>query len=279
MSKYLSEADWKAAIKKFKANDVVVADNGLGKALAALEKLDEQAYGERLKALAEIIPIATKLKKTLEDGLKVAKAQKVKADVIKNVTAPVDHLAALLAEAEAEQAKAKAGRDKAQAEERKKGEADEAKRPVLGRLVEASKKMSGSLQKAMAIAEKAGDPGYKQLWYYNSYAVFQFVKYDQKDSVRGEMIKAGGGKLPFTGTTWVIYPFQKNLSLHCPPGCPDKNLTTFLQSLDDDIRTSLDPMFKAQGTEVASAFGEKVNEFIKHVGKLGGDKGHLYSAY
>ena len=66
---------------------------------------------------------------------------------------------------------------------------------------------------------------------------------------------------------------------HCPPGCPDKNLITFLKSLDDDIQNSLDPMFKAQGTEVASAFGEQVNEFIKHVGRLAGDKGHLYSAY
>lgn len=283
MSKYLSEADWKAAIKKFKANDVVVADNGLGKALGAFEKLDAGAHGARLKALAEIVPIASKLKTTLVDGLKVAKAQKVKPEVIKNVTAAVDHLTALLAEAEVEQGKAKAASDKAAAEEKKKGEADEAKRPVLGRLVEAAKTISGApgnrLQKVMAMAEKLGNPGYKQLWHYNAYAVSQFVKYDAKASVREQMIREGGGKLPYKGPTWVLYPFDKKLSMQCPPGCADKNLIAFLKSLDDDIQSSLDPMFKAQGTEVASAFGEEVNEFIKHVGKLGGDKGHLYSAY
>jgi hypothetical protein len=37
-------------------------------------------------------------------------------------------------------------------------------------------------------------------------------------------------------------------------------------------------MFKGQGAEVASVFGPAVNEFIKHVGKLAGDKTHLYSA-
>ncbi len=283
MSKYLTEADWKAAIKRFKSNAVVVADNGLGKALATFEHLGADAYAERLKALAEIIPIATKLKNTLADGLKVAKAQKVKPDVIKNVTAPVDHLTALLAEAEAEQGKAKAASDKAAAGEKKKGEEDEAKRPVLGRLVEAAKTISGApgarLQKVMAMAEKLGNPGFKQLWHYNPYAVFQFVKYDAKDAVREQMIKDGGGKLPYKGTTWVVHPFDKKLSMHCPPGCPDKNLLTFLKSLDDDIENSLEPMVKAQGTEVASAFGEQVDEFIQHVGKLGGDKGHLYSAY
>jgi hypothetical protein len=267
MGKYLTESDWNGAIKRFRAMNVVVADNGLGKVLAGLEKL------------AEVIRIASKLKTTLADGVKTAKAQKAKPEVLKNVGVALDHVTGLLDEAQAEQDKTSKARDKAAADDRKKGEAEDAKRPVLGRLVEVSKKMSGSIQKAMAIAEKAGDPGYKQLWYYNSHAVFQFVKYDQKDSVREEMIKAGGGKLPFTGTTWVVYPFQKNLSLHCPPGCEDKNLTTFLRSLDDDIRTSLDPMFKAQGTEVKSAFGDKVDDFIKHVGKLGGDKSHLYSAY
>ena len=92
------------------------------------------------------------------------------------------------------------------------------------------------------------------------------------------MIKAGGGKLPYKGDKWVILPFAKKLDLHCPKGCPDKNLVTFLISMDDDIRTGLDPMFKAQGAEVASVFGPVVNEFIKHVGKLAGDKTHLYSA-
>jgi hypothetical protein len=283
LSKYLTEAGWKAAITKFKSNDVVVADNGLGKALATFEKVADDAYDEKLKALAEILPIASKVKTALVEGLKVAKAQKVKPEVIKNVNAAVEHMTALLAEAQAEQGKAKAGSEKAAAEARKKGEADEAKRPVLGRLVEAAKTISGApgthLQKVMAIAEKLGNPGYKQLWYYNSHAVFQFVNFNAKASVRQQMIKDGGGRMPFTGSTWVVHPFDKKLSGHCPPGCPDKNLITFLTSLDDDIRTSLDPMQKAQGTEVASAFGEEVNEFIKHVGRLGQDKGHLYSAY
>jgi hypothetical protein len=48
--------------------------------------------------------------------------------------------------------------------------------------------------------------------------------------------------------------------------------------MDNGIRNGLDPMLKTQGTEVASAFGPLVDEFIKHVGKLGKDKKpHLLS--
>jgi hypothetical protein len=49
--------------------------------------------------------------------------------------------------------------------------------------------------------------------------------------------------------------------------------------MDNDIRTGLDPLHKIQGTEVASAYGEMVDDFIKHVGDLGSDKNHIYSAY
>ena len=272
MSKLLTASEWKAIQKKFS----VVADNGLTKALTTYEQLANDKHQERLNALASVDSIGSKLKTVLLDGIKTAKANKAKPEVAKNLTAVIDQLTTLLEAAESEQKQIKD-------EAKKLAAATEAAQPpMLDRLVAAADTISGTpgnrLRKVMAIASKAGS-SYKSLWHYNNHAVFQFVKYDAKPSVREEMVKAGGGRLPFKGDMWVVYPFVKKLSMHCPAGCPDKNLVTFLKSLDDDIVNSLDPMHKAQGTEVASAFGPSVDEFIKHVGNLAGDKGHLYSAY
>lgn len=270
-SKYLTEGEWKATVQKFK-----VADNGLQRALATYEKLGEDKQDDRQKALTSVSGLAVKLKGILQDGIKTAKAEKAKPEVIKNLTAVIEHLDKVVGAAETEQMEIKAALKKAAA-------ATEASQPpMLDRLVAAAATVSGTpgnrLRKVMAIAQRLGS-SHKSLWHYNNHAVFQYVKYDAKPSVREEMAKAGGGKLPFKGDMWVIFPFEKKLSMHCPQGCPDKNLVTFLKALDDDIVNSLDPMHKAQGTEVASAFGPSVDEFIKHVGRLAGDKNHLYSAY
>jgi hypothetical protein len=272
MGKLATASDWKAIQKKFS----VVADNGLSKALATYEQLAGDKHQERLNALESIDSIARKLKTVLLDGIKTAKANKAKPEVAKNLTAVIDQLTTLVETAEAEQKQIKD-------EVKKLAAATEAAQPpILDRLVAAAETISGApgnrLRKVMAIAAKAGSSSYKSLWFYNSYAVFEFVNFNAKQSKREELIKAGGGKLPYKGDTWVVYPFTKKLAGHCPQGCPDKNLVTFLKSLDDDILTSLDPMFKAQATDAASAFGPAVNEFIKHVGKLASDKGHLYSA-
>jgi hypothetical protein len=133
-------------------------------------------------------------------------------------------------------------------------------------------------RKVMAIA-KAHSTSWKQLWYYNSHTVFQFVNFNAKQSTREELDKSGGGSLPYKGPTWVILPFTKSLDVHCPRGCDDKNLVTFLTSMDNDIRTEMDTMHKVAGTEVASAYGPLVDDFIAHVGALGNDKNHIYSAY
>lgn len=272
MGKLVTASEWKAIQKKFS----VVADNGLVKALATYEQLAEDKHQERLNALTSINSIAGKLKVDLLEGIKTAKAQKAKPEVAKNLTAVIEHLTKLVEVAGVEQQQVKAAAKNLAAD------TEAAQPPMLDRLVAAAKTISGApgnrLQKVMAIASKAGS-SYKSLWHYNNHAVFQFVKYDAKQSTREEMIKAGGGKLPFKGDMWVVYPFERKLNMHCPQGCPDKNLVTFLKSLDDDIVNSLDPLHKAQGTEVASAFGPSVEEFMKHVGKLVGDKGHLYSAY
>lgn len=277
MAKYLTESDWKALVQKSK-----VADNGLQRALASYQKVGDEEYDDKLKALDLITSLAGKLRVNLTDGLKTAKAQKANPDVIKNLTAVLDYLPKVIDAAETEKLSVKAAAAKAAANAKPAATAKTVEKPIIERLTEAAETMSGTpgnrLRKVMAIVNKAGS-SYKSLWHYNNHAVFQFVKYDQKPSVREEMAKAGGGKLPFKGDMWVVYPFVKKLSMHCPPGCPDKNLVTFLKSLDDDIVNSLDPMVKAQGTEVASAFGPSVDEFIKHVGSLASDKGHLYSAY
>jgi hypothetical protein len=277
MAKYLTETEWKALVQKAK-----VADNGLQRALASYEKVGDEKYDDKLKALDLVSSLAGKLRANLTDGLKTAKAQKASPDVIKNLTAVLDYLPKVIDAAETEKQTVKAAAAKAAADAKPAATAKTVEKPIIERLTEAAEGMSGTpgnhMRKVMAIVNKAGS-SYKSLWHYNNHAVFQFVKYDQKQSVREEMAKAGGGKLPFKGDMWVVQPFVKKLNMHCPPGCPDKSLMTFLKSLDDDIVNSLDPMFKAQGTEVASAFGPSVDEFIKHVGSLASDKGHLYSAY
>lgn len=59
MSKFLTEAAWKSVLQKQKGG---VKDPGLQKALAAYEKLKEDAYDERLKALKLIAKLASDLK-------------------------------------------------------------------------------------------------------------------------------------------------------------------------------------------------------------------------
>jgi hypothetical protein len=278
MSKYLTESGWKAVVLKFK-----VADNGLQKALAGYEKLPADRHKERLEALASVDALGGKLKTLLAEGIKTAKAHKAKPEVEKNLDAAIDYLTQVLEASKAERKQLDAQLTKAASEAAKATAKTAAAQPaMIDRLAAAAETVSGApgnrLRKVMAIAKKAGG-SWKSLWYYNSHAVFQFVKYDAKPSTREELIKAGGGKLPFKGDTWVVLPFVKKLDMHCPQGCPDKNLVTFLKSLDDDIVTSLDPMHNAQLTEAGTIFGETVNEFIQHVGKLAGNNNHLYSAY
>jgi hypothetical protein len=59
--KSLTENGWKVIVQKFK-----VKDNGLQKALAAYEKLDEAKFAERLKAIAAVAQLATNLQKARE---------------------------------------------------------------------------------------------------------------------------------------------------------------------------------------------------------------------
>ena len=59
--KNLTENAWKTVSSKFKAKD-----NGLLRALSIYEKLPEEKYDERLKALAAVILLADKLQKTKE---------------------------------------------------------------------------------------------------------------------------------------------------------------------------------------------------------------------
>src|SRR6266404_4174121 len=59
--KVLTESGWKAVAQKWK-----IKDNGLQRALAAYEKLDEEAHAERLKAIGSINQLAGALEKKAE---------------------------------------------------------------------------------------------------------------------------------------------------------------------------------------------------------------------
>jgi hypothetical protein len=110
MDQKLTESGWKKI-----AADSKVKDNGLQKALAAYENLDEDKYDERLKGIATVCQLSTALKK--------AKEVAALKDVVK-------YLAGLTAAADAEKneiAKAKASAAKTAAIAQKKAE-DEAKK-------------------------------------------------------------------------------------------------------------------------------------------------------
>ena len=101
--KALSEAGWKAIVTK---NDV--KDNGLQKALAAYEDLNDDEHDERLKAIVSVSQLANALKKVKDVA--------ALPDVVK-------YLASVVGAADSEKAdiaKAKAQAEKLQAEAKKR---------------------------------------------------------------------------------------------------------------------------------------------------------------
>src|SRR5579859_1249935 len=105
--KLLTENSWKAVAAKFK-----IKDNGLQKALAIYEKLDEEKFDERTKAVGGISQFVAALKKD--------KATAAIPDVVKHLT----NVASAAAAEQTEIAKAKAIAEKSAAAAAKK--ADEA---------------------------------------------------------------------------------------------------------------------------------------------------------
>jgi hypothetical protein len=97
--KLLTESGWKAVLQKAK-----IKDNGLQRALAAYEKVDEDEHDDCLKAIASVSQLAGALKKAKE---------------VAAVPTAVKYLSELIGAADAEQreiAKAKAAAEKAAAE-------------------------------------------------------------------------------------------------------------------------------------------------------------------
>jgi hypothetical protein len=272
MSNYLSESGWKTVAKK-----AHILDPGLQKKLKAYENVIDDKLQEKLNALAEVGTVAKNLQNQMSDSVKSAKKYHAKPDQVKNLENVVKYLAEVNKAVDAKTTELKkaikTAADAAAA-------AVAAKQPpMLDRLVAAADTISGSaggrLKKVMAIAKRKAS-SWKELWYYNSYAVFQFVK--AKRSEQESMAKVGGGKLPFKGDKWVVFPFKKNLDSFCPTGCADERLVRFLISTDDDIVSSLRPLTKAQNKTEASLYGPSVLEFMKHVASLAKDSNHLYSA-
>ena len=124
-AKLLTENGWKAVAQKFK-----VKDNGLQKALAAYEGLEEDQFDERLKAVASVSQLAGNLKKVKEvaaipDAVKyltnVLAAAQAAPGEIKNAKALAEKKAA---EAKKQEQKAQqaAGQEEAEDEEEETGD-------------------------------------------------------------------------------------------------------------------------------------------------------------
>jgi Rad3-related DNA helicase len=134
-SKLLSENDWKAIVQKYK-----VKDNGLQRALANFEKLDEKEHDDCLKAIGLICQLATNLKRVKEvvdnedlvenlDDLTSA-ADDEKREILK---------AKALAEKTAKAAAATATREQAESDKEEKEEDN-----YVARLTSALQKLKGS---------------------------------------------------------------------------------------------------------------------------------------
>jgi hypothetical protein len=95
MSKYLTERDWKVLTQKYK-----IKDSSLQTTLAAYEKLADNNYPERIKALTQVSQLAGNLKK--------AKECMAQSEVVKYLTEVVKAADAERKQVEAAQEKAAA---------------------------------------------------------------------------------------------------------------------------------------------------------------------------
>src|SRR5437868_5949962 len=109
--KALSENGWKAFVAKYK-----VKDNGLQKALATYEKLDDDAHDECLRTIAAVSQLANTLKRAKEvaAAAPVLKYLSELASAAETEKSDVAKLKAAADKAQADADKAKAAADKAQ---------------------------------------------------------------------------------------------------------------------------------------------------------------------
>ena len=115
--KLLTESGWKTVAQKSK-----VKDNGLQKALAAYENLEEDDYDARLKAIATVAQLAATLKKTkdvtpLPDVAKYLTNVGASADAEKVALTKEKALAAKTAVQAQKKAEAKGGEDEEEEED------------------------------------------------------------------------------------------------------------------------------------------------------------------
>jgi hypothetical protein len=116
--KLLTEGGWKTVASKYK-----VKDNGLQRALASLDKLDDKDYEARRKAIDSVDSLATALKRNKEIAAN-APVVKYLEDVLKAADAAGKQVATEAAAAEKEAAQAKKAEEQKAKEEKAKGDKD-----------------------------------------------------------------------------------------------------------------------------------------------------------
>jgi hypothetical protein len=266
-STYLNPQRWQDFTKKAKINE-----NQLKKDLAAYENLKDDEYGKRLGALENIHKRVVTLKDQFNKAINAAKNQKGKPPVTKGLEDAVKYLTDVDNAVDAEKKEIEAAQQKANAA------AKAANPPTLDRVSDAAQKMSGPaasrMKKVMALAMKHRG-NRKFCWFYEYNTVADFMNPNTKDSVRQQMITKGGGKLPYTGDLWVVYPFDSLLDRRCSKGCPENDLISFLNWLDGQILYSVKAVKKLERTEASN---DAMEEFYEHVKSLLKNGSHVYSA-
>jgi hypothetical protein len=160
------------------------------------------------------------------------------------------------------------------------------------RLVAISQGMSGydgeRIKKLVQVMVRAGYPGSKNLWFYQTLPVLQYINMWNGNAMRREMTKTTQGAFPFDGDSgthgpWKIYPVADLLDEFACGHWDPAALKHRLQVIDNDMYQGWYAMSQISGGRTTqggeSLYGELVWEFINHVKLLSEDDTHLYSAF
>lgn len=162
----------------------------------------------------------------------------------------------------------------------------------LLRLGTISQTMSGHdgerIKKLVKVIRRAGYPGFKNLWFYNTLAVLKYINVWNGNADRREMTKATQGAFPFDKDSgihgnWQIHPMVDLLDEFSCANWDAAAIKHRLQVIDNDMYQAWFAMSQISDGRTTQGgggmYGELVWEFINHVRLLSEDDTHLYSAF
>jgi hypothetical protein len=170
----------------------------------------------------------------------------------------------------------------------------------MNRLFAISQGMSGNkgsrIKRLVQVILKAGYPGCRDLWYYNSMSISVYVDVRTDNAKRREMTKATGRAFPFDGDSgvyaqsgtfeqhrgkWRIHAVNDLFdTFTCDADWDANKMEDLLERIDEDMYNGWHALDMVDGIASTSgdAWGAEVEEFINHVKFLMKDDTNLYWA-